>query len=81
MGSLRGLERQAGSQVCPARQDILFKHRLPCRTPRGWMSVQEGKVTGKSGRMPGARGGTGKPSRRGRAEPSCGKRKRDTYRK
>lgn len=26
------------------------------------MSVQEGRVTGKSERMPGARGGTGKPN-------------------
>lgn len=48
MGSLRGLEKEAVSQGCTVRQDILIKHRLLCRTPRGWMSVQEGKVTGKS---------------------------------
>lgn len=57
MGSLRGLEREAVSQGCTVRQDILIKHRLPCRTPGGRMSVQEGKVTGKSERMPGVLGG------------------------
>ena len=31
------------------------------------MSVQEGRVTGKSERMPGARGGIGKPNRGGKS--------------